>query len=517
MDVDDDNTTQAVEAPKPEVEPTTPAPADGPTTFPTGAIVWSKMKGHSWWPSRIEDEHDLPEDVLREKAPKSIPVFFFGSRNYGWIAPDQLRDFHEHKDELGRKKKMAMFHRAMGEAEDPERVVREVAEARARHAAAAIETKAKTPSRRKSSGGDPVSHKKKRKSEAPETPSESVGKRKRTEGSSAKRAKSRNVADSGDDDEPKSERKRRKRVKGDGSGDESEGTRKHHKKADNEEYAKEKALKRLLKIRQKLQTFMKKIKAEPETVEDDEYQAVADLIGELDEFPLTLPLIKESKAGKVVKHVTKLHIPEDKYQIVSKSLELMNKLRTQFNLESTDAPASASGDGPGEEGDDSKVNGDHAEEPKPASDERENEGTAMDIAQDAKSPKKANPQSPKTQDHPESPATGSPNKQRITLPPSPTKSATAAASPTKPASASPTKAHAPASPTKPATSPVNAPASPVKQASSPIKPATSPVKPSAASPVKQPHHPAADEQDKMDVDANPVASAVTTEDSASGI
>nr|CAG8556275.1 6320_t:CDS:10 [Entrophospora candida] len=62
--------------------------------FEPGNVVYAKLKGFPWWPARVENEEEVPEDVL-EKKPRgqNISVRFFGTRNYGWVGNKDVKAF----------------------------------------------------------------------------------------------------------------------------------------------------------------------------------------------------------------------------------------------------------------------------------------------------------------------------------------------------------------------------------------------------------------------------------------
>ncbi|KAI8614738.1 hypothetical protein BC830DRAFT_1126044 [Chytriomyces sp. MP71] len=52
--------------------------------FASGAIVWAKVKGYPWWPGRIEDEQNLPNNIIQIKpkvATGHFPILFCGTRD----------------------------------------------------------------------------------------------------------------------------------------------------------------------------------------------------------------------------------------------------------------------------------------------------------------------------------------------------------------------------------------------------------------------------------------------------
>ncbi|CAO3589856.1 unnamed protein product [Absidia cylindrospora] len=67
--------------------------------YPSGEIVFAKLKGYPWWPAKIEDESNVPKPVLEAKRKKKTAigayiVFFFGSLDYAFFSEKMLRPFH---------------------------------------------------------------------------------------------------------------------------------------------------------------------------------------------------------------------------------------------------------------------------------------------------------------------------------------------------------------------------------------------------------------------------------------
>lgn len=88
-------------------------------------LVWAKMKGFSPWPGRIvEPPADVKKAATKNKNGPQFCVFFFGSKNYGWIEQLNCKPYLDFKDELIKSCKTATFKEAVAEIEaainDPE-------------------------------------------------------------------------------------------------------------------------------------------------------------------------------------------------------------------------------------------------------------------------------------------------------------------------------------------------------------------------------------------------------------
>ncbi|KAI8615248.1 hypothetical protein BC830DRAFT_1168774 [Chytriomyces sp. MP71] len=60
------------------------APGSGDAKFVSGSIVWAKVKGYPWWPGRVEDEQNLPNNIIQIKpkvATGHFPILFCGTRD----------------------------------------------------------------------------------------------------------------------------------------------------------------------------------------------------------------------------------------------------------------------------------------------------------------------------------------------------------------------------------------------------------------------------------------------------
>ncbi|RKO92020.1 hypothetical protein BDK51DRAFT_45088 [Blyttiomyces helicus] len=93
-----------------------------------GDNVWAKLKGFSWWPSKVLSEDELPPEMVSSKprSSKVTPVFFHGSHDYGWITHDMVKPFEEFRDVYSNSKNKK-FLRALEEVDDPDLVEREEA------------------------------------------------------------------------------------------------------------------------------------------------------------------------------------------------------------------------------------------------------------------------------------------------------------------------------------------------------------------------------------------------------
>lgn len=104
-----------------------------------GAVVWSRDgKQFPFWPSYICDPRLLAassankktklKEISRDRMGKKYLVFYFGSNNYGFVAPNQIQDYLEFRCEhenqpLGKKKYIAEMQTAIMVAD--EEVLRE--------------------------------------------------------------------------------------------------------------------------------------------------------------------------------------------------------------------------------------------------------------------------------------------------------------------------------------------------------------------------------------------------------
>ncbi|CAG8574086.1 4595_t:CDS:2 [Paraglomus brasilianum] len=94
--------------------------------YQPGNKVYAKLRGYPWWPARIEDESELPSSVLAQKPKGSQKVWsvrFFGTRDYAWMPPRQLREFdkqlaEESLEKLKGKRKEKLLERSFMEALD---------------------------------------------------------------------------------------------------------------------------------------------------------------------------------------------------------------------------------------------------------------------------------------------------------------------------------------------------------------------------------------------------------------
>ncbi|KAJ3181583.1 hypothetical protein HDU85_003525 [Gaertneriomyces sp. JEL0708] len=284
--------------------------------YAVGDLVWAKLKGYPWWPAKVQDEAELPEEVKAQKRGTSVqfPVFFYGSRDYAWFTPVDLKPFEEHKDSLSTKNKTTLFVKALKEAEDPSIIEREIAEAEERK-----KKKSATPAKRRASVGEAGSSKKKSKKE------ESKSKTPKSASKTPKTPKKKTIEYSDDEPETPVKRSRKKRDADDENGM-SDGEDKRKKNEDESDH--DVALKRLMRIRSKLQPFIKAHDGKPgEAVDEKEYEEVSKKFLELENFDYTIALLTESKIAKVIKFMTRLEISDDKDKLVERSMALHAKLK----------------------------------------------------------------------------------------------------------------------------------------------------------------------------------------------
>ncbi|KAF0923856.1 hypothetical protein E2562_007714 [Oryza meyeriana var. granulata] len=61
--------------------------------FQASGLVWSKLKGHPWWPGEIFDTSDASELALKHQKKGSQLVAYFGVNTFAWCDESQLKPF----------------------------------------------------------------------------------------------------------------------------------------------------------------------------------------------------------------------------------------------------------------------------------------------------------------------------------------------------------------------------------------------------------------------------------------
>lgn len=75
-----------------------------------GTFVWAKMRTFPWWPGKIvtKEHKDVSEKILKLELPGTILVYFYGSDDFAWISPSNLKPFKSN------------FKKFSAESKDPE-------------------------------------------------------------------------------------------------------------------------------------------------------------------------------------------------------------------------------------------------------------------------------------------------------------------------------------------------------------------------------------------------------------
>ena len=83
--------TKSLPPPPPPSSTSSPPPQEG-------ALIWAKVRGYPWWPGKILHHTNLPSALLkRPKPPLSCPVIFYGTLEYAWVPEKDCRGYEEHK------------------------------------------------------------------------------------------------------------------------------------------------------------------------------------------------------------------------------------------------------------------------------------------------------------------------------------------------------------------------------------------------------------------------------------
>ncbi|CAG8509244.1 3512_t:CDS:2 [Paraglomus occultum] len=397
--------------------------------YQPGNKVYAKLRGYPWWPARIEDESELPSSVLSQKpkgAQKVWSVRFFGTKDYAWMPPRQLREFDkqvaEESLEKLKGKRKELLERSFMEALDlvsnidesgdeeaeatPEssnnemdvdgvskrssdsshdesteerskgrgtrsrRNSKSASTASAKQNAAKSGTaksgSAKSGTTKSSTAATKSTKRKQRKIDYTDDEEEAMdidqngkdeGKDKiRNQNSRKKRrvSKDKNSEQASNSDETGSEGKSESGFAGEGSNgpnalDEEPSANAKSKKSEaepNPRSSKAQAPKastpteKLVHLRHKLQKLTLK-----DPVMDQ--VKVHQLFGEVESFSITIPLLKESKMGKLMKKIAALNIDPDPYKIKDRCTDLMKKwkcLLDNSSQEPTEETASPKAD-----------------------------------------------------------------------------------------------------------------------------------------------------------------------------
>jgi 3-hydroxyisobutyrate dehydrogenase len=87
-------------------------------SFSVGDLVWAKMKGFPPWPGLVTDP---PQEMTKKPNKKNVSyrcIFFFGSKNYGWIDEGGLKHYVKFKDSLSKSGKSSGFRDACAAIEE---------------------------------------------------------------------------------------------------------------------------------------------------------------------------------------------------------------------------------------------------------------------------------------------------------------------------------------------------------------------------------------------------------------
>ncbi|GJJ75106.1 hypothetical protein EMPS_07464 [Entomortierella parvispora] len=315
------------------------------TDFPTGTTVFAKLKGYPWWPARIEAPEDLPDNVSSKK-PKQRPiwpVFFFGSYDYGWFGPSELKAFDPASAEKAKSslKKGNALRTALSEALDPSLIAHRASTVvleedddhdhdeddafsqepipRKKAAAKPKKTKADTSEKKKKGSTTDESAKRKpakRAIAADDDDDEDDAPKPKKRASIVGRSQTESDKRSGDDDPSATDvnpnRRRSDEDAGD-SGDHSRVKKKIRSGQPNE---------RLLKLRHKLQKLLL-VEGHSDEVLVQNLQRADPILAEVESFEIDLQMLKDTKIGRLMKKIAALQFSQDPHHIVDRSVRLI--------------------------------------------------------------------------------------------------------------------------------------------------------------------------------------------------
>jgi len=302
--------------------------------FKIGEIVWTKLRGHPWWPSRIEDEETIPQNVLQQKPRNgnSIPVMFFGSRDYAWVGNEAIKSFEDHKKDFIKKKNSALFDKAVKQAMDPSILEKEIARERAEYEEEEIEEEEEE--QEEEEDDDEIEEKPTKKSNKRSkktTKNETSRKRRKEETNKSKNTNKNNQKDNSTTNENSKELKKEvvntkaeKTELNEATSEQSSDHNEAHKKKEHKHKRHGSPSNYIyLKTRAKIQKLL--------TADfNDKHirQKASDLLTEADRIPMTVEILKDTKIGKVVKKFSQIDIKNDDMDLIKRATSLLVKWKS---------------------------------------------------------------------------------------------------------------------------------------------------------------------------------------------
>ncbi len=90
-----------------------------PSKFGENEVIWAKYTGYPFWPARIVTTIECPAVLLEKlKKPGTVPVYFYGSKNYAVLSETSIRDFDDFFDKATSKCHTNPFKAALRHAQD---------------------------------------------------------------------------------------------------------------------------------------------------------------------------------------------------------------------------------------------------------------------------------------------------------------------------------------------------------------------------------------------------------------
>jgi len=93
--------------------------------FNIGSLVWAKLASYPYWPGRVTTVKDVKDRVVREALEPPLPngelIWFFGTKNYAWVASNMVLSYDDGFEEKAKNKKAKQlkgFLQALKEAEE---------------------------------------------------------------------------------------------------------------------------------------------------------------------------------------------------------------------------------------------------------------------------------------------------------------------------------------------------------------------------------------------------------------